>query len=738
MNINTLKDMLQALPDCDWAFLLKDVTPRGIRYVREEMENFISPNFSLSEERDGSKQCQVLVISAPGAVGKTTLSQVLAFRKKSLLWDLAASDPIASGSLDGKIFNALRNEALKDFKDFMLEGMQFVVIDALDEGSIKVNEAAFTCLYDDIAKAIKSETEVAKGICFVLLGRSQAAEDAWLELDDRDVNALLLSIKPFDRSQANEYINNRISPNKRTPVFEECRELIFDRLAFSTVEDNEENASDDFLHYPPTLDAIVALLDGESNLSNLRDYLADGANGSRNKPLGLLHEVMSRILEREQKEKFLPIAKKKLAERASQQGWNQWDSLYSDDEQCKRLLAKVLNTTPNATPESLPSELKGDYEQVIDEWISQHPFLQHVGEFANSVFQSYLYARALRGETGQDLNDRVTRELLDPQRLSKKTRLLAEFYLYPVDADSPRGIMPEHVGILYDSLCSSETKGTHLGLSIEGSDPIDGVSDDADEHAEGEFEISSFDGKGELSGDPHSIPFSLRIERDSKISFTNSLRDASITVPCTVEIGVGSPDAPEFALGPSVRIASNKLEINSESLRVGGKAKPRPNEEADSAVILEARDLVSRLTDRPNVHGSFFVSWPGSERYPWTEFHSERLTEASDDDDSLHKAYIRFRRIAGTLRSHGRGSLARTAMKIENARVSKGPMGKRLLDGLVHDGILELHNNRYFWNSEKADALLGVSWGNLNQGQCPPKLEKYLSDFIEQNPSMFS
>lgn len=735
----TFDSLLEQLPNCERLFNLKEGTstsPVEIRYVYNEMESFITPVLSIIENAPELHNCNILIISAPGAVGKSTLSKAIAIKKEAILYDLASARSVGGATISGVLHDALGGEYADEFKTYLSEGMQFVIIDALDEGRIRVTEDAFL----DFLKGIGSIAESAKHVCFVLLGRTQIAEDAWLALSET-TNPRLLAIEPFSREQANEYINNSkrntCGENAFTPVFEECRKLIFDRLAFSVTGAHGGDASKDFLHYPPVLDVIAELLFQESNLHSLKIELETQSEISQNRSLHLLKTVMIRILGREQ-EKLSPNIRQKLGERANQQGWNEWNSLYATDEQCKRLLGKVLNIQVNATSRSLPNDFVTDYEESVDEWLLHHPFLQGVDKFANSVFQSYLYARALRGDFGDDLRDSVAAELLKPDNLQLRTRLLAEFYLDDETnkSNAPQAIKPEHFGILYDSLLSSETNKTRLRLTIEGSEPSSAPAIEQD--AEGEFEFLSFNDENEIHGETQTIPFALKVRTDSRILFTRSIRNAVVTIPCTVEFGGNTP---EFEVGPSVDLNVNKLEIKSESLKVGGKTKIRPDEADRESVILEALACDSTaLINRPTVYDreNFFVCWPGAEIFPWKDFKSELVPEGIGDSGTLHTAYIRFKRIATTFRSHGRGSLARTKNKIEHSRVLQGPVGEKLLASLVSNGILEDRGNRYSWNPAKASEHLGVSWGNLRKGECPDTLREYLTKFIQQNSDLFS
>ena len=66
------------------------------------------------------------------------------------------------------------------------------------------------------------------------------------------------------------------------------------------------------------------------------------------------------------------------------------------------------------------------------------------------------------------------------------------------------------------------------------------------------------------------------------------------------------------------------------------------------------------------------------------------LEDGPGEIEHLTPVYHRFKAIARTFRSHGRGQLARINQKIDDWRVMKGPVGEQLLKQLIDDGIVQL------------------------------------------------
>lgn len=712
----TFDQLVGLLPKCE-VFPTDDELPRGVCYGNIIPE-FTAPDVGLVE---GSlNKSQALIVAAPGAVGKSTLAKALSSQRGALIWDLAEAEEVGFGSLDAVLERTMEPGLKSDFLEWMTEGIQFVIIDALDEGRIKVNENSFIRLLENISRLAKG----ANGICFVLLGRTQIAESVWLNLTDLGIDASILTIEPFTRDQATEYIRKRVE-GQQTDLFAECLDLIFQHLEAPMRDGADRETINEFLHYPPVLDVISVLLNKERNFMALKNFLQNQAPETSVK---LLRDVMNHILRREQVEKVMPAFLTKLSEKDREHLSQIKDSLYTDAEQGQRLLASVLDVSVDCTPDDLPPQFEATYNTVVREALTDHPFLRGTNRFANSVFASYLYARALRGDFGEDLGNRVTDVLLG--RAGLPATLLAEFYLDTdaADAAALQKVRPEHVGLLYDSLLSSESSRRRVRLSIEGADPQQAIGVDTD-HADGEFELFSIDREEEGEYEPQTIKFELDLTAASTISFRRYIRDVHLTVPCTVELGAG---VAEFKVGSSVYVYASRIRVGSEALVVE-KVSPKYDEYADTSVALEALDFESpMLNGSPTVYTQdFSVSWPRDDLFPWRQYKRKQVT-SEFDDELARRAYLRFRRIATAFQSRGKGTLARAKVKIEHPRIMQGKLEEYLLSKLLDDGILYFGDGgrRYFWRPERANELLGVSWIDLRKGECPERLRNYLSRFI--------
>ena len=518
---------------------------------------------------------EVLIIAAPGAVGKSTLARALSSEKGALIWDLAEAEEVGSGSLDAMLEYAMQAGVKPDFLEYMSAGYQFIIIDALDEGRIKVNENSFSRLLENITRLAKG----AHNVCFVLLGRTQIADSVWLSLEDQNINASILNIEPFTRAQANEYIAKRVE-SQGLDLLNDCRDLIFHQLETAMKDGSGKEAISDFLHYPPVLDVISVLLKRERNLMAVKNFLEGQAPETSVK---LLRDVINHILEREQKDKIVSAFLDKLSANDRMSIEPIADSLYTSNEQGMRILSSVLHTPMDCTPSTLPSHLEATYSDSVDLALTEHPFLRGSNQFANGVFQSYLYARALRGEYGVPLARQVENELSGSSSLPQTH--LAEFYL-GTGTDENIGtqlVKPEHLGLLYDSFLSSESRRRRVRLSIEGSEPGHSTHVN-DEHAEGEFELILSANNTDKRFESQTIGFNLDLTEHSVISFPRYVRDVYLVAGCTVMLGTS---VGEFKIGSSVHIDAQKIVIGAEAFVVE-KVPTTGDDDDDIGVTLEA------------------------------------------------------------------------------------------------------------------------------------------------------
>lgn len=673
----SFEDLLASLPACDGPSRFAMSRSRDdVVYRTDGLPEFVGPSLRTRTDIENAQDPSIVIVSAAGAVGKSTFAAELARRKAAPLWDLARSRSVAQGSVDGMITQVFgRGSASSVVYTALRDGSLFLVVDALDEARVKVTETAF----EDFLRDLGQLASDGRGVQIVLFGRTQVAETAWLLLDDQGVRTALYTIDPFDEQQAFEYIGRRIqrlggiaatSMEQNPRPFAEARDLLFEKLR-EAVRGNRTDAQASseiraLLGYAPVLDAMAVRLASNPNwaaqkqeiIASLEAVRGDG----KHRPTAILQQVIEAVLAREHEQKLLSNLKPVLEPFAKAAGWSNWDHLYSLDEQCARVLARHLDfSTTIGQTLGLPADLAAHYEEQLASWLPEHPFLRDGKAIVNVVFEAYLFARALSEDVGGSRKS-VEARLRQPSYLP--TRLLGEFYLLlQTDRETPE-VAAEHVGWLYDSMLADETPDVRVEFSLEGPDPSDLEGEGTGTHeVEGEFVFVRVNGPDESS---RRVEFKTRVQSDSTVAFGRYIKHAAITLPCGVSLGAGRD---EFEIGPRVQITCRKLRLNAQALVVGGKT--RQGDAESNAVVLEAQDCESTVVYKPTVHTVLRVSWPGSNAFPWTDYSQERK-ELYPENSLLAGAYRRFRRIVMTLRSHGRGGLARYRHKVDHQRVLKG------------------------------------------------------------------
>ncbi|WP_147442200.1 hypothetical protein [Corallococcus exercitus] len=712
----------------------KILAKTGLAFT-ESIEGFVAPTLQPQSDFGDVANARVIVVSAPGAVGKSTLAREIASRQNLPLWDLAQSGPVGQNTLVGTLSVAFGVGVFAGFLADLQSGKQCVVIDALDEARVKITAQAFNAFLEDIAQVSKA----ASGCSFVLLGRTQIAETAWLELSVLGASPALVSIEPFSSEQADEYIERKVVARggaaaealrvHRKP-FEDARGMLVDLMRQAVAGDR---STESFLGYAPVLDAMAVRLSESQNFEATRQELmklvGDAAltPQAQSRPAALLRRVCDDILRREQKHKLVQNVQKQLEPIASKHGWVDWDSLYSPAEQCSRLAAKLLDAKYVGS-EKLPVDLRAEYEQRLVTFLDEHPFLRDGKTAANAVFEAYLFTRALFYEEG-DLRKAVEKRFVSGNGPS--TRLVSDFYFLFMKEAGADIIPLAHISPIYRSLASAESPTTHVSMILEGDDE---ESDDAGGvFAEGEFVVCVHSGDEVL---PASYEFSAPVGKGSVLPLTGRVAETFIYVPGEVRLSAAEN---EFEAGPAVEIYCEKLAFDVTGLVVvGEKRTGHVAESVDPTVTFVASECEAPRLGRVTARGNLRVSWPGSKSYPWTEFHVEDAVPSElRADPRVLEAFLRFKRIVLTLRSHSKGSLARYYRKVEHQRVLKGAVGQELLRRLVKDGVLRRVADFYHWSPEAASSCVGTSWQELKRGEASVQLKEYLSRFVKDNSAAF-
>lgn len=337
----------------------------------------------------------IIIFTAPAAVGKSTFARALAAKATVPFLDLAKVR-VATHSLRG----ILSAELGTDGPNRLQRGTNCVIIDALDEGRILSGEKNFEeFLNTTFELLVETPGEPrCKEPRLVMFGRTAAVELASivLELYAPDLTVSSLTIDYFDENAATALIlehARRIEDPDKIDRFEvpirETIKTFFDAIgaAIGSAPDGlwQDSTGRAFVGYAPVLAALGTLIGGEDNYAKLQQRLRE--TGIRD-AWGVLQEVADQVLTREAKKVNKPL----------RDAWGDAVPLesYDPSDQLDLLTAFLCGRPTGPSPRLAfrSSGASGAYREAVRMHLPEHPFLRD-GIPVNEVLGSYVLAHAI-------------------------------------------------------------------------------------------------------------------------------------------------------------------------------------------------------------------------------------------------------------------------------------------------------------------------------------------------------
>ncbi|MBB3035262.1 hypothetical protein [Alteriqipengyuania lutimaris] len=644
---------------------------------------FQEASLTLDDELStaGADDADIILISAPGAVGKSTFAKQLCFRTNSLLVDLAKAEPVGANTISGGL-------ARCDLYNEWRSGSLGIVIDGVDEARIRVTQEAFEAFLADIKNLSEN-----KPLPTVVLGRTGAIQDSWIWLEGEKAKIAVMELGFFDRETSIEFAKSQLRVLKKdsahVQVEDTAVELLIDRIRAETEAD-----SDRFAGYAPVLNAISQRVAREENPSTLISEVERGEQ-----PI-TLRTIVDYILERERgKLESLPFEDKSLAKK-----------LYTPPEQLGHLSARVYGSRSPQIEGLSPTDFE-IYSSALNTWIDEHPFLSG-SEPSSAVFGAFIAAHDMfaRGEDAPA----ITTEL---EKGAKANPFLAEFYfenlkdLTEQAQGSEVSLMPaSHVGVVYASIRAGLALGDKATLTVYGTE-----IDDEERLLEGDVEISV---SRKMAAEPQIFQFI--IEETNVIRLGPYIEDVDIQSPLVdVEIGSGR----EALLVAPISLQCRKL-ISPSQIWIIERAR-----DGEGAVVLEADELEAPSISRvPSLRGdvALTVSWEDSSAHPWTTFSAPKRAA---DDPRVDEGLRRFRKFVISFRSHSKGSLRRYRRKLDHERMTKGT-GKAILERLVHDGIISIDGAMYVLHPDVLGDRTNSTYSEIYRKTFSKESVEYISNAL--------
>ena len=352
---------------------------------------------------------------------------------------------------------------------------------------------------------------------------------------------------------------------------------------------------------------------------------------------------------------------------------------------------------PDISPEDAET-----YSNALENWVGTHPFLGEGSDKPSAVFQAVILAHAFTSPSAAPKAARI--ELIKGEAANP---FLYVFYTSQEGETDTITLPGEQIGVIYSSIRSGLAQGETASLFV-------GEPDDDGEalFAEGEIELCR-------RGKDGLILLKFRTEPMGPICLGPHIRDATIAMPrARVEIGQST----EILLVAPVDIQCDDLAILAEKVIVDTSPESQV-----AAVFLQAGGLSSTpiaavpvIRNQAKLH----VSWPGVESYPWNSFATEPSTD-QNGDLGMDEALRRFRKFVVEFRAHGHGGLARSILKIESQRMTKGT-GQAVLNAMVGAGIVTRDQAKYYLHSGPLGELTGTTYGDCMAYQFSPKAIEFV------------
>lgn len=685
LSIKTIaQDFFSSVP----AYNLSSTNVAGWTSAPSETASFVEPPLVTSNECD-FQNSKIWLISAPGAVGKSTFAKQLARKTGAIFVDLAKADTIGTNYLTGSLFKAHLMEHMAAHKVALL-------MDALDEASLRVTFESRIHFFDDVIA-------IAQNNAFPILifGRPASIDESQLILEDKGFKPAIISIDYFTRNDAIKLVQNMVleklsSRNKDSlDSFKRHQSVVIKHIsnALKTLDDTANISGKNFSGYAPVLDAVAEFFSRCSNYSQAELSVQDIFNKS------ILEQICKYILEREQSKLIQQLQFNSIEK----------DNLYNAHEQMRALChiyAGHQIKDFNFDCDKLSDHNRQVYVQIAQEFIEQHPFLVDGKNPTNEVFSGAMQSFALKqnGEIGDDV---FIHHAVSP--------LLAEFYfkddeIYHLKKRENDVSLVEvkHIPFIlssYEALSSTQDKKVSFDIT------------EATETGYTDISITCYDNIEEKEEELQHF----RSIADGRLVFSQHVGD--LTVACrTMEIEFQNNSA--FCLTLPLDLDVKKLSFCCPELQfVGG-----------GIVIMTAYEGHSQVS-KINKFGTIdiFVNWPGSREYPWSIATPMERVQDEENLDDLQTAFLSFCKLIRSFRSHSKGQLARFEDKINHSRMSKN-FGEEIKNYLMEKGVIRhsVQKRMYYLDSDRLFDETGAHYEGVIQRNCPDKLRNILKTIIEE------
>lgn len=641
---------------------------------------------------------RISIISAPGAVGKTTFAKYCSYFKRSYYWDLSKIK-LGDNTFIGTLAKRFGPTKLSEILSGIDKGKITNLFDAIDEAEIISGWDGV----ESFVKEVYQFTANSPNINVVLFARSETASLLQLLIEELGGTEIysMFEIDYFDEKGSIDFVKKYLSDHDdnsyktHTNSFDNALSNIFKTISKGLVPGSNELWEDreirSFIGYSPVLQTISSFIANQNYEAIAQRYQNTDSEESGAK---VISQFIKDLLDREQK-KVIDALKIKITN--APKDWNEWESLYTPTQQLKYTIefvksdekTRIQNVLSNI---KVPSWLHQDYTEAVSQFIGNHPFIRG-NKFNSPSFRDY--------SIGQLITDRQFEPKCVQYLQSGSFALTPLFAFFYADANDNKCKGP-HVGYLYESSSSRvglEQNALYTFIKHSNKDIyVVEIINPAARHA-------------------LSFSFECLINDEHPLTFERRLYNATINVESKVILG-GYNSTMELM---DVDIKTKQLEIRAKELIINC------HENSSSQISAE----VYRQTDHSLIlkkigSGNFEVSWPNSDIYPWTEYHVEYEKAEGELNDELYA----LRRLLTPFRKHGRGNFSKHKDFIDQKIVGSSDIRQDLLGCLFKRGIVTVVQERNHYEiSQEAMEQLGFSWSELRSLKPTGPIINFLNEF---------
>lgn len=670
------------------------------RIVTDINPCFVPPILTRVEEYSTSdlSDARIVLVEAIGASGKSELTKYLSKCLDCPIFDLGKTNVIAENSLTGMLMKRLDRKDCFSFMDDVSNGLSTLIVDALDEGYMKTTNQGYLDFLADVVSL-----KPTKEFPIIMLGRYNAVELAALYFAEKELNITTLQIEPFTLAQANDFIDksgDRIAQTKHYANYKETRDYILKTIDgfFKDQSSIKNHASERFIGYAPVLLSISEFFKTNTNYPVILEEM----KAKNVRSVALIVDIVERILEREREDKVKPQLVEGLIEGRDGAFKEKVRSvIYSDSEQCARVLYKIMDVPFPGSEIEDPAFINA-YNEHIATFVDEHPFLGKRVP-ANIVFESYILAKLVTDERYKEV-------AYSYMRRNGVSYMFAYIYysLYGTSPDIDKKTLP----YLYESLRELNKNQTYYTLNVECNT----------KHCkEGDLKYDI-----EFEGSVQSLPTykgSVSCSTDDRIDLGMHLEHLNINVPTDFVLSRQNVEA--FA--PSY-VKCKRLIIESQELTLHTLHGNTPFMfECDEVVVEQKYGQYLQLCGPGKSLNVLEIVCPNRLEHPL--FSSWRSADAALKElpDELSARYKKLRSIILEFRSHSKHELAKYYERIDFV-VGDSAVGKGVKNVLLEKGIMFRREHLYIINTDLMDQELGISYGGIRHFENNPQVIKFLRD----------